>query len=613
MAGVLSVRRGLFCAFTGLLSAAMLVAVSGCAVQQEARQWRPVEGGLMTRWAKDVSPGKAHSEYPRPQMARKDWLNLNGMWEYAIAPKQQRRPESYNGHILVPFPVESALSGVAKRVGEDNRLWYRRKFKVPGGWKEKRVLLHFEAVDWETVVWVNNIKVGVHRGGYDPFSFDITRALRDSDEQEIVLAVWDPSDAGGQPRGKQVNNPHKIWYTPTTGIWQTVWLEPVHQAHIESLRIVPDVDAAKVLVTAECSGWAQDHTVNIEVKQQGFWFAKVKAAGKAGHEIAVALEEPRLWSPDDPVLYDLVLTLVDGKGAEVDSVNSYFGMRKVALCKDNAGITRICLNEELLFQYGPLDQGFWPDGIYTPPTDEALKYDIEALKKLGCNMLRKHVKIEPRRFYYWCDKLGMLVWQDMPSAFKAGEREARSEADKNQFEQELKRMVDAHYNHPSIIMWVPFNEGWGQYETDRIVGWLKRYNPRRLVNNASGWRDRGVGDVHDDHKYPGPTAPKNEDARAAVLGEFGGLGLPLKGHTWQDQKNWGYRKYATREELTDAYLNLLTKLQPLIRDGLSAAVYTQTTDVEVEVNGLMTYDRAMIKMDAKKITEANKSLYEAMR
>jgi len=548
-------------------------------------------------------------------MARKDWLNLNGMWEYAIAPKQQRRPESYDGHILVPFPVESALSGVAKRVGQDNRLWYRyrRTFNVPGGWKDRRIILHFEAVDWETVVWVNNIKVGVHRGGYDPFTFDITRALREDAEQEIVLAVWDPTDAGGQPRGKQVSRPHKIWYTPTTGIWQTVWLEPVNRSHIESLRIVPDVDAEQVLVTAECSGWAQGYTVNVEVKPPGSWFTKVNAAGKAGHEIAVPLAQPGLWSPDNPVLYDLMLTLVDDKGRKVDSVKSYFGMRKVALCKDDAGITRICLNDRPLFQYGTLDQGFWPDGIYTPPTDEALKYDIEVLKKLGCNMLRKHVKIESRRFYYWCDKLGMLVWQDMPSASRADDGGAKSEADRKQFEMELKRMVDAHYNHPSIIMWVPFNEGWGQYDTERIVGWLKRYNPRRLVDNASGWQDRGVGDVHDDHKYPGPTAPKNEESRAAVLGEFGGLGMPLKGHTWQDEKNWGYRKYTTREELTDAYLELLRKLRPLIRDGLSAAVYTQTTDVETEVNGLMTYDRALIKMDARKITEANKSLYEAMR
>ncbi len=580
----------------------------GCAGMGTGGKWAVAEPRLLTRWAKDVSPRNAHPEYPRPQMVRKSWQNLNGLWQYAIRPKGTPRPLEFDGWILVPFPIESALSGVAKQVGPDNVLWYRRTFKLPRRWKGKRVMLNFEAVDWDTTVWVNNKKVGTHRGGYDPFGFDITDALQPSGPQEILLAVWDPTDAGGQPRGKQVRNPHKIWYTPTTGIWQTVWLEPVDAAHITSLKIIPDVDGRRVLVKVSGSDAAAKCKVNIRIKPPGQrkWTIR-STGGRLGRRIALSVENPQLWSPDEPVLYDMEVSLADRSGKTVDTVRSYFGMRKIELCKDDKGILRLCLNDEPLFQYGTLDQGFWPDGIYTPPTDEAMKYDIEMLKQLGCNMMRKHVKIEPRRFYYWCDRLGILVWQDMPSG------DNRTDAEKQQFQRELRRMVDTHFNHPSIIMWVLFNEGWGQHETERLTGWLKRYNPRRLVDNASGWKDQQVGDVHDVHKYPGPKAPENEPNRAAVLGEFGGLGLPIKGHTWQDEKNWGYRKFTGRAELTDAYLSLLEKLKPLIRDGLSAAVYTQTTDVEAEVNGLMTYDRAVVKMDAEKITAANKSLYSQMR
>jgi len=586
------------------LTAVMILSLSGCGIGTGGVGWKSAAGPLVTRWAKDVSPANAHREYPRPQMVRKQWMNLNGLWDYAIRPKSEPMPDVYDGKILVPFPVESALSGVMKRVGPENRLWYRRTFKVPGRWSNRRVLLHFEAVDWASTVWINGRKIGVHRGGYDPFVYDITSALEESGEQEIVVAVWDPSDAAGQPRGKQVNRPHKIWYTPTTGIWRTVWLEPVDPAYIKSLKIVADVDGQRVLLTVKGSAAAADATVIAEVKEPGSWSVKATASGKVGREFAVPIEQPKLWSPDSPYLYQLQVKLKGRKGKVTDMVKSYFGMRKVSLCKDGQGVTRLCLNNKPLFQYGTLDQGFWPDGLYTAPTDEALRYDVEVLKSLGCNMMRKHVKIEARRFYYWTDKLGILVWQDMPN----GKNE--TPAQRRQFEAELKRMVDTLYNHPSIIMWVPFNEGWGQYDTERLVGWLKMYDPRRLVDNASGWKDYGVGDVHDVHKYPGPKKPENEEKRAVVLGEFGGLGLPIRGHTWQSEKNWGYRKYKSQDELTEAYLELLEKLKPMIKDGLSAAVYTQTTDVEGEVNGLMTYDREMVKMDAGRITEANLSLYQ---
>ncbi|MHC4594619.1 MAG: glycoside hydrolase family 2 protein [Planctomycetota bacterium] len=575
--------------------------------------WQPAQGPLMTRWAKQVSPDNVHREYPRPQMVRKNWLNLNGLWEYAIRPKAQPQPKNFDGRILVPFPAESALSGVMKTVGEENRLWYRRTLEIPNKWKQKRILLHFGAVDWETTVWVNGRQVGSHRGGYDPFGFDISDALNDTAEQEIVLSVWDPTNAGYQPRGKQVKEPRGIWYTAVTGIWQTVWLEPVSKAYIKSLRIVPDIDSRTARVIAACSGETSGYS--LEAKAKDGWFTKAKGNTRVGGQIELAIKKPKLWSPDSPFLYDLKVTLKDNQGKTVDAVNSYFGMRKISLGKDKEDITRLFLNNKPLFHFGPLDQGWWPDGLYTAPTDEALRYDIEVLKRLGCNMLRKHVKVEPARLYYWCDMLGLMVWQDMPNGDKHVGRKGpdikRSDESAGQFELELKRLIDAFGNHPCIVMWVPFNEGWGQYDTARIADLVKKRDPTRLVNQASGWADRGIGDVLDIHKYPGPAAPPTEENRAAVLGEFGGLGLPVKEHTWQDEKNWGYRSYKTREELTDAYLALIDNLRSLIGGGLCAGVYTQTTDVEIEVNGLMTYDRAMIKMDVEKTAAANKSLYLA--
>jgi hypothetical protein len=573
-------------------------------------KWQPAKGPLMTRWARRVSPKNAHREYPRPQMVRKKWQNLNGLWDYAIVHRNQQQPDTFDGKILVPFPIESALSGVMKPVGEESRLWYRRTFRIPRTWKGRCVLLHFGAVDFDTTVWVNGTQVGTHQGGYDPFSFNITSALKKTSEQEIVVSVWDPTNAGTQPRGKQVSKPRGIWYTAVTGIWQTAWAEPVPEAYIKSIKIVPDIDSKSVRVTAACSDPA-DYSVQVEAKDG--WFTKAKNKGNAGEEIVLNIKKPKLWSPDSPFLYNLKVTLKNVKGKKVDAVSSYFGMRKIEIRKDKEGINRLFLNNKSLFQFGPLDQGWWPDGLYAAPSDAALRYDLKVLKKLGCNMLRKHVKIEPDRLYYWCDKLGLMVWQDMPSGDKyIGGRDPdieRSPESARQFEAELKAMITTFYNHPSIIMWVPYNEGWGQWDTPRIVDTIKKLDPTRLVNNASGWSDRGVGDVRDIHSYPGPAAPPVEENRAVVLGEFGGLGLPVKGHTWQDEKNWGYRSYETREELTDAYVALIDNLRSLIGDGLCAAVYTQTTDVEIECNGWMTYDREMIKMDAKKAAAANKRLY----
>jgi beta-galactosidase/beta-glucuronidase len=574
--------------------------------------WQPEEGRIMTRWAKDVSPTNVHPDYPRPQMIRNVWMSLNGLWEYAIRSEAESTPDQYDGPILVPFPVESALSGVQKSVGKENRLWYRRTFNTPQGWSKKRILLHFEAVDWETTVWINGQELGTHRGGYDPFSFDITDFLKKRGTQEIVLSVWDPVNAGFQPRGKQVIEPRGIWYTSVTGIWRTVWLEPVNQTRIQSFKIVPDIDAEEVRISVVCADKTLSYRTEIEVREEGTM--EGMGRGIAGEEISIPIENPRMWSPDAPFLYDLTIVLKDSQDNEIDRVDSYFGMRKISLGKDDKGVTRLFLNNQPLFMIGPLDQGWWPDGLYAAPTDEALRYDLEITKRLGMNMLRKHVKIEPRRFYYWCDKLGVIVWQDMPNGDAHIGKQAtdiiRSPESARQFELELEGMIQTLFNHPSIVMWVPFNEGWGQYDTSRIVDKIKEFDPSRLVDNASGWADRGVGDVHDIHSYPGPDALPNEPDRAAVLGEFGGLGLPIKGHTWQDEKNWGYRSFENPEELTKAYAELIDKLKVLIKDGLSAAVYTQTTDVEIEVNGLMTYDRAIIKMDPERLAEINKALYK---
>ena len=573
-------------------------------------QWQAKTGPLMTRWAQDVSPSNAHPDYPRPQMVRAEWQNLNGLWDYAVRPKEGARPCEFDGQILVPFPLESALSGVMQRIDETQRLWYRRTFEVPSAWSGRHVLLQFGAVDWEATVWVNGQELGTHRGGYDPFTFDVTGVLHPAGPQELIVAVWDPTDAGPQPRGKQVLKPEGIWYTPTSGIWQTVWLEPVAAERVEGLKITPDVDRSRVTVTLDSRYLACSDSVDVIVLDDGGEVAK--ASG--GPTIEIAIPSPKLWSPESPFLYELRIVLHCGVNPALvcDQVTSYFGLRKIAVGKDKRGVARLLLNNRPYFMFGPLDQGFWPDGLYTAPTDEALRYDIEMTRRLGCNLARKHVKVEPERWYYWCDKLGLLVWQDMPSGDRidAPADYERPAASAGQFTLELRRVIEALRNHPCIVMWVPFNEGWGQYDTAGIAALVAGLDGTRLVDSASGWHDQRVGDVHDIHVYPGPGSPEPEPARAAVLGEFGGLGMPIKRHTWQAAKNWGYRSFYSQAELTEAYVNLLNLLRPMTADpGLSAAIYTQTTDVEVEVNGWMTYDRAVVKVDPERMAGNHARLY----
>jgi hypothetical protein len=571
-------------------------------------EWKRAECPLSTVWTATVNPQKCLPEYPRPQMVRKGWTNLNGLWGYTIQAKGLGSPKEFEGSILVPFPVESSLSGVKRPLTPAERLWYMRTFTVPKT-KGNRVLLHFGAVDWQAEVFVNGTKVGSHEGGYDPFTIDVTAALRSSEPQELRVSVWDPTDTALQPRGKQTLNPRGIWYTAVSGIWQTVWLESVPATYISRLVMIPDVDRKRLKLTV-----LSDANVSFDATAKLRGTVVGRIAGNTNQETYIALKEPELWSPDSPVLYDIEISLKSG-----DAVNSYFGLRKIEQRAARDGTFRLFLNNLPLFQIGTLDQGWWPDGLYTAPSDEALRFDIETLKKLGLNMCRKHVKVEPARYYYWCDKLGLMVWQDMPSAMvetrptgvKPGGNDVTFASEEDAvFRRELRALVENARNSPSIVGFVPFNEGWGQHNTNEILKWVQSLDPSRLVDGPSGWEDRGYGDMKDMHKYPGPDMFPVLPGRTSVLGEFGGLGFPVPDHLWWNKRNWGYRTFSSREELQSAYADLMRALEPLVVKGLAAAIYTQTTDVEGEINGLMTYDRRDLKFDAAKLKAMHQHLIE---
>lgn len=574
-------------------------------------QYAPVGDSLKTRWAAEVTPENVWQDYPRPQMTRPDWMNLNGLWDYVICPKGQL-VDKYDGKILVPFCVESSLSGVQKYVGKDNELWYQREFEVPSKWNGKRILLHFGAVDWKCDVWVNDIKVGSHTGGYTPFSMDITQALKKKGNV-LKVRVWDPTDQGEQPCGKQHVKPHGIWYTPVTGIWQTVWLEPVNANHIVDVKIVPDIDNHKVTVKPEIVNPSNDNKIEVVVSE--LFTDVAKAYSINGEDVEVSMPaDAKLWSPDYPFLYEMSIILYQGN-KEVDWVSCYFAMRKFSTAKDENGIVRLMLNNEPIFMFGPLDQGWWCDGLYTAPCDEALRYDIEKTKDFGYNMIRKHVKVEPARWYYWCDRLGIIVWQDMPSGGRGpgwvtdryfdGSLSRRTPESEATYKKEWKEIIDYLYSVPSIGVWVPFNESWGQFKTPEIVEWTKSYDPSRLVNPASGGNHYPVGDILDIHNYPDPEMYFYDASRVNVLGEYGGIGRKIEGHTWVPSQGWGYVEYDTEEKVTDTYVEYANKLLDLISRGFSGAVYTQTTDCEVELNGLMTYDREVIKLNEERLREIN--------
>lgn len=639
-----SVRQACFVALLGALVPASLQA-----------QWKPAPAPLMTRWGKEVTPENAWTEYPRPQLVRSEWQNLNGLWDYAIQSRTGSAPEKFDGKILVPFCVESALSGVGKPLLPDQRLWYRRTFNVPSTWAGRRILLHFEAVDFETTVWLNGALLGSHTGGYDTFSFDITDFLKTGDNT-VQVSVWDPTDQGEQPRGKQQLDPKGIWYTPVSGIWQTVWLEPVTQPlYLAELRLTPDLDNQRLRVEALANSAIEDDAWGVHVTALAQGQEVASTLMRVNREGWLAIPHPRLWTPDAPFLYDLKAELVrvksphagrGGKGGKagkpalprfgasereayagttveakpVDVVQSYFAMRKISIGAGSVNDQPVLLlNNRPLFQHGPLDQGWWPDGLHTPPSDAAMAWDVEWLKKAGFNMLRKHIKVEPARYYYHCDRLGMLVWQDMPSGFNHALRNGRQDdgepirlsTSREQHELELRRMLDRLHNFPSIVVWVIHNEGWGQYETAALSQWVKAADSSRVVNAVTGWLDRNVSDIYDIHTYePTPLAPVAKQDRAIVIGEYGGVGWPIANHLWQpDKRNWGYQTYQNAEDYVKA---VRQKIEGVIEMkssiGLSAAVYTQTTDVEGEVNGFMTYDREVIKVPAERLAEMNRKL-----
>lgn len=597
-----------------VLTASLVDAVD---LRDDRQQGRPV-ALLPTPWTDEARTAAVPlPEYPRPQLTRAAWLNLNGEWDYlggATCPsptEATNRPPRFPAtpeRIRVPFPPESYLSGIMRK--QETNMWYRRQFTIPKDWRSQRVLLHFEAVDCHAVVFVNGRRVGTHEGAWDGFTFDITEHLRRG-QNELIVGARDDND-GHHSCGKDCATQGD--YTFTSGIWQTVWLEPVPKQYVKALRITPDVKQACVKVRPDVS--AVGAQVRVTVLTSNAVVGQV--AGASANEITIPVPNARLWSPEDPYLYGLKVELLGAKGQVLDQVESYFGMRGVEL-GIVAGKLRPLLNGKFVFQMGPLDQGYWPDGIHTAPTDAALKYDLEVIKKLGLNLVRKHAKVEPQRWYYWADRLGLLVWQDLPSMWYPEREPARTRA---QFEHEWEQLLDQHHNSPAIVAWVPFNENWGAYDVPRITDWTKQLDPTRLVsgnsgyNNAPGYRrppgDPKNGDFDDLHIYVGPGHPPQPSAtRAAALGEYGGVGLLVPGHMWPVENN-AYEMQANIAELTTRFERLQAELQVLVEQkGLGVAIYTQTTDVEHEVNGFLTYDRKIEKMDFARARAANAAVFRA--
>lgn len=569
--------------------------------------WKMGRVPIKTRFADDVSPTKAWPEYPRPQMVRGDWMNLNGLWDFINMPTYEESiPESGYQQILVPFCVESALSGIGTHY---ETMAYRRTFTIPQAWKDKRVLLNFEAVDWRCEVQVNGEVVGTHDGGYDPFTFDVTDKVKVGETNTVALKVFDPTDRWSVPRGKQVRKTGGIFYTACSGIWQTVWMEAVNQSYIKDFKLTPNIDNNTLTINTEAAG-ATDNISKVKATAYHGATKVAEVEGQPGENMVMSIPNPDLWSPDHPFLYDLKIELTDKKGA-TDEVKSYFGMRKIHIEQGTDGYYRMMLNNNFVFQTGPLDQGYWPESNLTPPTDEAIQNDIVQMKKYGFNMVRKHIKVEPRRWYYWTDKLGLLVWQDMPSMNYGGTKDEGVINDPALFTPELKAMVNNLYNVPSIVNWVVFNEAGGQHDTRKYVDLVRSMDSTRLIDEASGWTHYGYGDIKDTHPYPAPSpvTPTKGKAQALANGEYGGVRYVVDKHLWSGS-GWGYASVGSAAEYDSTICNYFGKMAYYkTYKGMSAAVYTQLTDVEIEVNGLMTYDR-LVKSDQAKIYKANRNLIE---
>lgn len=592
-----------------LLSLLLAVAM----ISTATAEWKIAGDKIRTQWAETIDPQNVLPEYPRPQLERELWLNLNGLWNYAITPFNTAKPSTFEGQILVPFAIESALSGVQKTLKPTDILWYERTFTVPAKWASQSVMLNFGAVDWSADVYVNDILVGSHTGGYAPFSMDITAALKKG-EQKLTVRVWDPTDSVHHPVGKQRLNPSGIWYTAVSGIWQTVWIEPVSKANnIKGIATDCDIVRGEIYADIECAN--NNGILNVEVKDGDKVVYSTKVS--CGSRAILPIIDAKLWSPEKPHLYDLNITL-EQNGKVVDSAKSYAALRKFAKERDNQGHLRMTLNGKPIFMYGPLDQGWWPDGLYTAPTDEALLSDVILTKELGFNTIRKHIKVEPARWYYHCDREGIIVWQDMPclalyqnkgewgrNNIGGGSDSPVTREEKNCYYKEWQEIMDALRFFPSIGVWVPFNEAWGQFDTETVAEWTAAYDPTRLINAASGGNLRLCGDILDIHNYPAPSMPFHSSDYVVVLGEYGGIGFPIKDHLWWNKRNWGYIQFNNTDEVTAEYVKYATMLKKFIPQGMAAAIYTQTTDVEGEVNGFVTYDRKVTKMDKAKVKAIN--------
>ena len=585
----------------------------------EKLEWCPAGNKIKTKWGKNLEPNKVWQEYPRPQLERKQWLNLNGIWSYSITDVNSQKPDNFDGEILVPFSIESSLSGVMKSLNEKQILWYYKEFEIPDNWKDKNIIIHFNAVDWICELYINDNKIGEHSGGYSEFSFDITKNIIEG-KNKILLRVFDPSDKGYQAVGKQTLNPNVIWYTSISGIWQTVWLEPVNEIYIKKLEINNDYDKKEIKINVKLN---LDEKLPLEASLLFKDDELMKLKGSSNSEIVFNIPDKHFhpWSPKEPNIYSFNINLFDNNQKIIDSIVSYTTLRKVEQKKDKNGIYRIYLNNKPLFNMGTLDQGYWPDGLYTPPSEEAMIYDINKLKELGFNTIRKHIKIEPYRYYYYCDKIGMLVWQDMPSGdrqnnkweflkLNAGDDVNRSEESKNNYYKEWSEIIDNLKFFQCIIVWIPFNEGWGQFDTEKVVEFTKKQDSTRLINAASGGNHRICGNFLDLHSYPHPAQYLKVDNLINILGEFGGLALDIKGHTWKED-NWGYKTCKSKEEVTEKYEEYINLLINSFK-SFSAAIYTQTTDVEIEINGLITYDRAEIKVIEQRIKAANEKIINSL-
>jgi beta-galactosidase/beta-glucuronidase len=543
-----------------------------------------------TRWDTQITPDHVLPEYPRPQLVRGDWQNLNGTWSFAVAGKDDPRPTEFAVKILVPFPYESVLSGIKKMIGPDQRMWYRREFAVPEAWSGKRILLHFGAVSYDAAVYLNGKQVSTHQGDYDGFSIDITDALKTGAPQELVVSAWNPVQTGTQPNGKQSTGSYSIWHTASSGIWQTVWLEPVPVASIASFKFTPDIDKGVLNLAVAGAGTTAGDKIEAVAMEGTREVGRI--AGDVGAPLVLSVPNAKLWSPEQPFLYDLKVTLTHA-GQLSDTVTSYFGMRKISMAKDAKGIPRIMLNNKPNFALGTLDQGFWPDGVYTAPTDDALRFDVEMLKKYGFNTDRKHVKVEPDRWYYWCDKLGVLVWQDMPSmpGNQSSSDVRITDAAAIEFEKELKAMVDGRGNHPCIVTWIIFNESWGQYDTRRLADWMKQYDPTRLVDSVSGFVDYHAGDFQDRHDYGNPPSAPAQDNRISIIGEFGAV--PGDAHG-------------------ESFTALMKKMVPIVASShISGTIYTALSDEEQERGGALLTDDRKPQADPTAVAAANKLIADA--